>query len=153
MKGFFKKRDENKRMTYKEEDWQRALRRLHLARGHYLDYKKQDAEIRLPDLLDEAVHKCWTVGEYAIKCLGQNPPQDHSQPEQARNLFATGKLTQDYSKALEQLEAFRKKSAHLGYTKENSTHYSSADVNRCLTMVEELCAEVEVLLRKKHPSR
>ena len=140
-------------MTYKEEDWQRAQRRLRLAREHYLEYKK--LEVRLPDLLDEAVYKSWTFGEYAInvylECSGEKPPQNHSQAEQARSLFENGQLAQDYSKALINLEAFRKKSAHLGYAKENSTHYSSADVNRCLTKMEALCAEVEEFLRKSHP--
>ncbi len=144
-------------MTYKQEDWQRAVRRLEQARQTYLGYKQQDKKARDPDVLDEVVWKCWTVGEYAINvCLEHfvlPAVKDHSQPAKARELYEAGKLSRDYSDALEKLERFRKKASHLGYVKERSVHYSSADLNRCLTEVEALCAETEALLQSKrrHP--
>lgn len=142
-------------MTYKEGDWQRALRRLQSARQSYLDYKNLDKKTREPDLLDDSITKCWSFGEYAInvciECIGGTPPQNHSQATEAEALFNLGHLTRDYSAILTKLEAFRKKAAHLGYAKERSTHYSSADVDRCLTEMEALSTETETLLRKRHP--
>ena len=77
--------------------------------------------------------------------------QDHSQPNEAKALFKDGTLAQDYSETMDRLERFRKKASHLGYTKDRSTHYSSADLDRCLTHMEALLLEVEGLLKKSPP--
>ena len=139
-------------MTYKQDDWEKALRRIQQARQHYLDYKQQDKDTRFPDLLDEAIWKCWSVGEYAVNvCLEhfrEPVVQDHTQPAKAKELFRLGHLSRDYSDALDKLDRFRKKASHLGYVKERSTHYSSADLDRCLTEIEALSAEVDALLKK-----
>ncbi len=139
-------------MTYKDGDWQRVFRRLQSARTQYEEYKALDAKTRLPDLLDDAVTNLWTFGEYAInvrlESLGQEPPQDHSQPEKAGVLYLEGSLAKDYSKSLTLLDAFRKQASHLGYTKERSTHYSSADVLRCLEDMELLRSELEDFIKE-----
>lgn len=139
-------------MTYKDGDWQRVFRRLQSARTQYEEYKALDAKSRLPDLLDDAVTNLWTFGEYAInvrlESLGQDPPQDHSQSEKAGVLYLEGSLAKDYSKTLTLLEAFRKKGSHLGYTKERSTHYSSADVLHCLEDMELLRSELEDFIKE-----
>ena len=142
-------------MPFKQEDWAKAQPRLTAARELYLTYKRQASGARDRDLLDDAILKAWTFGEYAINaCLEKVKTaavQDHSQPSQARLLFDAKHLSQDYFNPLEKLERFRKKASHLGYVKEASTHYSSADVDRCLTAMEALNAEVEALLAKGHP--
>ena len=139
-------------MAYKKEDWQRAQRRLQSARESYSEYKNDDADVRFPDRLDDAIIRSWTFGEYAINvCLesfGLKVPQNHSQAREAKSLFELGKLSQDYSEILAKLEQYRKKASHLGYTKERSVHYSSADVDRCLTKMEELSLEVDAILER-----
>lgn len=112
-------------MAFKQEDWLKAQRRLSKARELYQAYKQQPDKSREPDLLDDAVLKAWTFGEYAINaCLEKlktAPVQNHSQPIQARILFQAKHLSQDYFDPLEKLDRFRKKASHLGYMKEAST--------------------------------
>ena len=139
-------------MTYKDSDWQRVLRRLQSARTQYEEYKSLDAKTRLPDLLDDAVTNLWTFGEYAInvrlESLGLEPPLDHSQPAKAGSLYLEGSFAKDYYKTLALLETFRKKASHLGYTKERSTHYSSAEILRCLEDMELLRGELEDFIKE-----
>ena len=116
------------------------------ARRRYEEYQAQDKNLKDQDLLDEGIMKCWAFGEYATNVVleksGLPVPQDHSQPAKAKDLFQSGKLKQDYSATLERLDRFRKKASHLGYVKVASTHYSSADLKRCLDEMETLRAEV-----------
>ena len=139
-------------MTYKEEDWKTACERLEKARQEYLAYVQLERKLRKSSALDTPIFHCWTFGEYAInvalECLGLRPAQDHSQPSKAKDLAKSGSLARDYSSTLEKLERFRKKAAHLGYVRDRSTHYSSADLNNCLTEMEALRLEVEALLRR-----
>lgn len=136
-------------MTYREDDWQKVCRRLLVARQRYEEYQAQDKQ-KDRDLLDDGIIKCWAFGEYAVNVvlekLGLPVPQDHSQPAKAKDLFQSGRLQRDYSATLERLDRFRKKASHLGYVKETSTHYSSADLKRCLDELEPLRAEVNAIL-------
>lgn len=145
------------KMTYREEDWQNVCRRLWVARQRYEEYQAQDKKQKDRDLLDDGVLKCWAFGEYAVNVVleksGLPVPQDHSQPSKAQDLFQSGGLQRDYSATLERLERFRKKASHLGYVKEASTHYSSADLKRCLDEMEALRAEVDRILRAGPSSR
>lgn len=140
-------------MTYKKEDWYTARRRLEQARAIYEHYKDPSRDSPDPDELDLAVWNAWTFGEYAvnvvIECLGMDVPQNHTQWLKAKDLFTSKQLVQDYSTTLELMERFRKKASHLGYAKERSTHYSSADMLRCLVHMEALCEEVEAKLRER----
>lgn len=140
-------------MTYKQDDWKTARGRLAQARTIYEHYKDPGRESRNPDELDLAVWNTWTFGEYAVnvllECLQLDIVQDHSQHLKAKKLFEAGQLLSDYSDSLNKLESFRKKASHLGYNKERSTHYSSADLLRALTQMEALCEEVEAKLREQ----
>lgn len=137
-------------MTYREDDWQNVCRRLLVARQRYEEYKAQDKKQKDRDLLDDGVIRCWAFGEYAVNVVleksGLPVPKDHSQPSKAKDLFQSGRLQRDYSVTLERLDRFRKKASHLGYVKEASTHYSSADLKRCLDIMEVLRAEVDAIL-------
>ena len=143
-------------MTYKQQDWLTACKRLEKARLAYLDYIQQDKKQRDRSDLDTPIYHCWTFGEYAINVtlerVGLRPVQDHSQAKKAQELATAGTLQRDYSVTLAKLERFRKKATHLGYVKDRSTHYSSADLDTCLTDMEALRLEVEQLLQQPKSS-
>lgn len=142
-------------MTYQQDDWEKACRRLAHARELYNAYQLQDKKTRTTDDLDRAILDCWSFGEYAVnvalECRKLKPVQNHTQPQEARDLYRSGDLAQDYHDTLERLERFRKKASHLGYVKDRSTHYSSADLERCISHLESLQAEVAELLRTSPP--
>lgn len=134
-------------MTYKDNDWLTVCRRLEKARQSYEAYMAQDKGAKDPELLDEGILRCWTFGEYAINAVleksGFPVVKDHSQPSKAKDLFQASRLQRDYSPTLERLEKFRKRASHLGYVKAASTHYSSADLKKCLDDMEALRTEVD----------
>ena len=140
-------------MTYQKKSWLSVRERLVRAREAMTAFRALPEEEQERGLLDDIVWQCWSFGEYAVNvCLelyGLPVPQDHSQPEQARQLYAQGCFSEDFSKALEQLERFRKQASHLSYNRERSTHYNPTNVELCLAKVEALEIEVEALLRSR----
>ena len=67
-------------MTYKQDDWEKARRRLATARQLYLNYQNDDKATRTTDELDTAILNCWSFGEYAINVVLQNQDRAGSLP-------------------------------------------------------------------------
>ncbi len=103
--------------------------------------------------LSQAVVMIWVFGEYAINVVleldGDSPEQNHRHSDRAIALAVDGRLARDYSLRLGQLEKYRLKATHKGYSRGRSVHYSSSDVQNCLDEMCLLQAEVESLLRAK----
>lgn len=140
-------------MNYTETDWQTICNRLESARASYDTVSKLDKKARKAGDLDTLVLESWTFGEYAVNVVlefeGLHIPTNHSQPAEARKLFAAGKLTADYSGPLQNQERFRKKAAHLGYAKNKSVKYGDADVLACLTAMATLRGEVDAAIAQR----
>ena len=137
-------------MPYKEEDWKQLVHRLETA----LDFIRQASEdTNKKDLLSFAIFSIWSFGEYAINVVlelqREKPEQHHKQADRAVVLHQNNILKKDYSEKLRQLERYRLKAAHKGYTKNRSVNYTSRDTQNCLDAMLELKAEVEELLKAK----
>lgn len=139
-------------MPFKKPDWKMFCERLIKARLGYENLMKLEKKNRKGAELDDAISNCWMFGEYAMNAaLELNEmivPQDHTQHQGAKTLFEAGELTRDYSGALEKLGLYRKKASYGSYVKQSSTHYSTAELLKCLVEMEFLRDEVEALLKK-----
>ena len=139
-------------MPYKEEDWRTLVIGLETIREWLALAAKSDAD-KKSFYLSQSVHAIWSFGEYAINVVlelgGDSPEQNHRHSDRAIALAADGRLAKDYSKRLGQLEKYRLKATHKGYSRGRSVHYSSSDVENCLDEMCLLQAEVESLLRAK----
>ncbi len=140
-------------MPFKKTDWKLFCERLLKARIAYDNLMKLEKKNRKGAELDDAINNCWMFGEFALNAaLEMNKmtvPQDHTQHVGAKTLFQAGKLKRDYSKAFEELGLYRKKATYGSYVKQRSTHYSTAELLKCLEEMESLHGEVEALLEKE----
>lgn len=136
-------------MPYKEEDWRDLIMGLKNARD--LLQQAKDQPEKKSFYLSMAILSLWPFGEYAINVVlemdGQTPDQNHRHADRAVDLARRGLLKRDYSSRLEQLEKYRLKAVHKGYSRGRSVHYSSQDVRNCLEDMIELQQEVEAQLR------
>lgn len=130
---------------FKRRDWQKMLARLAEARVALEAARTQ------PDMLDRVVWCVWTFSEYAINVVLElaehGPETHHDQAGRSEELRAGGMLKGDYTRALRQLEDYRRKASYLGYATCPSTHYNLSNVRSCLESMEALKTEVEALLK------
>jgi len=137
-------------MTYRKKDWEDAVAGLATAQD-LVDQFSQDKQKK--HLLSYAILGIWSFGEYAINVVleleGEPPEQNHRQADWAATLHARGVLTEDYFDRLSQLEKYRLKASHRGYTKNRTVHFSRQDVKNCLDSMLRLKDEVEALLRAR----
>ena len=138
-------------MPYKEDDWRDLIMGLETAR-EWLALARNDPD-KKSFYLSHAIVMIWTFGEYAINVVlelgGDSPEQNHRHADRAIALAADGRLTKDYSLRLGQLEKYRLRATHKGYSRGRSVHYSSNDVQNCLDEMFQLQVEIESLLRAK----
>jgi hypothetical protein len=136
-------------MPYKKEDWFELVLGLENSRELLLQAKESPEKKSL--FMSLAVLSLWSFGEYVINVVlelnGASPEQNHRHSDRAAALAHDGLLQSDYSFRLEQLERYRLKAVHKGYSRGRSVHYSSQDVRNCLEEMLQLQTEVEALLR------
>lgn len=140
-----------KNMPYRIEDWLELVLGLENAQDLLLQAKEKPEKKAL--FMSLAVLSLWSFGEYAINVVleihGDKPEQNHRHADRAAALALDGSLQTDYSLRLAQLEKYRLKAVHKGYSRGRSVHYSSQDVRNCLKDMLELQSEVEALLRSR----
>lgn len=136
-------------MPFKEEDWLDLAFGLETVLDH-IQQAKENPE-KKTFYLSMAIMLLWPFGEYAINVVleldGKSPEQNHRQADRAVELASRGLLRKDYSYRLGQLEKYRLKAIHRGYSRGRSVHYSSQDVMNCYKELLELRQEVEAQLR------
>ena len=140
-------------MPYRLADWRRLVARLNLARertGRFRDAPEAEKD-QERHLLDEAVIAIRDTAEYMInvhlELRNMRPERRHHASDRARELHALKLLDEDFSDTLERLERFRQRAQYGGYVRQPSIHYSSADVDRCLLVVERLVGATREALK------
>ena len=136
---------------FRKQDWIEFCKHLDDA---YVDLAavRQDKNERR--LLNRAIWACWTFMEYAVNVLlelnGEEPETSHDQSKRVQDLKAAGLLQTDFSQVCDQINEFRLKAFYGNYTAgSKSTHFSTANVQRCLDQMAALRAEVETQLQAR----